>query len=75
VEDYEYLQLLRSRIETSEAAEPGNAQAAAAKAVLEEAMSLVTSPTEIGRYSTRILPNPYRLEMLREKVARAIESL
>ncbi|MCL2623621.1 MAG: carbohydrate binding domain-containing protein [Planctomycetaceae bacterium] len=75
VEDYEYLRLLRSRIDKSEAAEPGNAKAASAQAVLEEAMSLIDCPTDIGRYSTRILPDPKRLETLRDQIARAIESL
>ncbi|MCL2119087.1 MAG: DUF4091 domain-containing protein, partial [Planctomycetaceae bacterium] len=74
VEDFEYLQLLRSCIEKSEASNPGNAQAASAKAVLEEAMSLVDCPTDIGRYSTRILPDPQKLETIRDKVAREIES-
>jgi len=75
VEDFEYWNLLRSRIAKSEAAEPGNAKAIAAKTVLEEVLSLVDCPTDIGRYSTRILPDPQKLEMLRENVARAIESL
>jgi len=75
VEDFEYLNLLRSLIEKSETTQPGNAKAASAKSVLEEAMSLVDCPTDIGRYSTRILPGPQRLETVRIKVARAIESL
>jgi hypothetical protein len=75
VEDYEYLNLLRSRIEHSETSQPGNAKGKAAKAVLEEAMTLVDCPADIGRYSTRILPDPQRLETIRDKVARAIESL
>jgi len=75
VEDFEYLRLLQSLIATSEKASPGNAKAAKARETLQEMQSLVDCPTDIGRYSTRILPAPHRLEIVREKIARAIESL
>jgi len=39
------------------------------------ALGLVDSPCEIGRYSTRILPNPDRVFTVKETVARAIEAL
>ena len=75
VEDFEYLRLLQSLIATSEKVSPGNVKAAKARETLQEMQSLVDCPMDIGRYSTRILPAPQRLEIVREKIARAIESL
>ncbi len=72
VEDYEYLYLLRQRIEAAEAA---GRDVSAARKALESARALVPMPCPIGRYSTRALPNPTVLYEIREQVARAIEAL
>jgi hypothetical protein len=72
VEDYEYLYLLRERIAAAKAA---GRDVAAAQRALDEALDLVQIPNAGGRYSTRILPDPDRLPVLKEAVARAIESL
>jgi hypothetical protein len=47
----------------------------AGEQALAEAAGLVVSPCEIGRYSTRILPDPDRVFVIREAVARAIEEM
>jgi len=72
VEDYEYLCLLRSRIEAARAA--GNDTSRAERA-LERAAALVTIPNAGGRYSTRILPDPGEVYEVRRAVAAAIEGL
>jgi hypothetical protein len=72
VEDYEYLYLLRQRITAAKAA---GHDVTAAQHALDEALDLVQIPNAGGRYSTRILPDPDRLPVLKESVARAIESL
>jgi hypothetical protein len=72
MEDYEYLHLLRTLVERRKAA---GKDARAGEKALEEASGLVTSPCEIGRYSTRILPDPDRVFAIREAVARAIEEM
>ncbi|MCL2744002.1 MAG: DUF4091 domain-containing protein, partial [Planctomycetaceae bacterium] len=72
VEDYEYLYMLEQLI--AEAKQKGK-NTAAAEAALQQAMELVTCPTPIGRFSSRILPNPQRLYEVRHQVAEAIEML
>jgi hypothetical protein len=72
LEDYEYLHLLKTLVERRTA--EGKDVRAAAEA-LDLASGLVTSPCEIGRYSTRILPDPDRVHAVREAVARAIEAM
>jgi hypothetical protein len=72
LEDYEYLHLLKTLVERRKA--EGKDVRAAAEA-LDLASGLVSSPCEIGRYSTRILPDPGRVLAVREAVARAIEAL
>lgn len=72
VEDYEYFHLLQQRID---AAKQAGRDATAAQAVLNEATALVTIPNAGGRFSTSLLPSPEKLQVLRAKVARAIESL
>jgi len=72
VEDYEYLYLLRARLEKAKAA--GRDVAAAQKA-LDQAESLVSMPCAIGRYSTQILPDPDAVFQVKEAAARAIEAL
>lgn len=72
VEDYEYLYLLRERIAAAKAA---GRDVTAAQRALDEALDLVQIPNAGGRHSTRILPDPDRLPVLKESVARAIESL
>jgi len=69
VEDYEYLRMLQTLIDEN----PEHPEINSAKQALEDAKTLVECPTQIGRYSTRILPDPYRLEQVRENVARGIE--
>lgn len=72
VEDYEYLYLLRELIAKSPASVE---KIAAAREVLEEARSLVESPTATGRFSSKILPDPKRLEEVRTRLAQAIIEL
>ncbi len=71
-EDYEYLYILRERI--ASARKLGRA-AAEAERVLAEAQNLVTIPNAGGLQSTRILPRPDAVLEVKERVARAIESL
>jgi hypothetical protein len=72
LEDYEYFHLLRGLVERRKAA---GKDARAGEQALAEAAGLVVSPCEIGRYSTRILPDPDRIFAVREAVARAIEEM
>ena len=72
VEDFEYFTMLAQLIDK---AKKDGKDVTQAEAVLAEALSLVESPTAIGRYSSRILPNPYRVYEVRRKVAEAIEKL
>ncbi len=71
-EDYEYLHLLRQLVDQAKAA---GRSASAGEQALATASALVTSPCDIGRYSTRILPDPDRVLRVKEAVARAIEGL
>jgi hypothetical protein len=70
VEDYEYLYLLRGLAAKAEAQGKDTAQADAA---LAAAADLIDIPNPGGRYSSRILPDPYRLYVVRRQVAEAIE--
>ncbi|MGQ9590760.1 MAG: glycoside hydrolase domain-containing protein [Planctomycetota bacterium] len=72
VEDYEFLYLLRARIDE---AERSGRDVSQARAALSEAAALVAIPNAGGRYSTRILPDPEALYAAREKLAEAIEGL
>jgi hypothetical protein len=64
VEDYEYLDLLKSlATKTNDTA---------ALALLEEAKSLAVIPNPGGRYSSRILPDPEAVPKLRQQLAAAI---
>ncbi len=72
LEDYEYLHLLRELVARRKAA---GKDARAGEEALEAASGLVSSPCEIGRWSTRLLPDPDRVPAVREALARAIESL
>ena len=71
LEDYEYLQLLRSLAGKAKAAN----RDVSARGALEAAGRLVPIPNAGGRYSTRIMPDPESLYRIREDVARAIEEL
>jgi len=72
VEDYEYLVLLRRAVEQGRAA---GKDVAVGEEALRQVSALVESPCEIGRYSTRILPDPDRVLRVRDLVANAIERL
>ncbi|MFO7902197.1 MAG: DUF4091 domain-containing protein, partial [Pirellulaceae bacterium] len=72
VEDYEYLHMLRSRIRTAKRA--GRTVHDAEK-ILERATRLVERPSPMGRYSTKILPQPNRVMAVKEAVAEAIVKL
>jgi hypothetical protein len=72
VEDYEYLSML-GRL-AGEARREGRDTAAAERA-LKLADGLVTSPCEIGRYSTRILPDPDKVLRVKEALGSAIEGM
>ena len=71
-EDYEYLYLLRDL--TAKARAAGKDTAAGEKA-LSLAAGLVQIPNAGGRYSTKILPDPDRVFVVKEAVAGAIEAL
>jgi hypothetical protein len=72
VEDYEYLLLLRTLAERAEAA---GRDASKARAALAMAADLVPVPNPGGKYSTKILPDPDVVPLLKEAVAREIERL
>lgn len=72
VEDYEYLLLLQRLVQKARAV---GRNAGPGERALARAAALVTSPCEIGRYSTRILPDPDRVLQVKEAVAQAIETL
>ena len=72
VEDYEYLELLRSLAARAKAT---NRDTSRALRALEEAGRLVPIPNAGGRYSTKILPEPENLYRVRQDVAEAIEEL
>lgn len=71
-EDYEYLHLLRQRIEAAKA--KGRDTSDAAKA-LAQAQELVSIPNAGGVQSSRVLANPDAVLVVKERVARAIETL
>ena len=72
VEDYEYLQLLRTLVDREHAA---HRECATAEQALEQAARLVPIPNAGGRYSTKILPDPEAVYRVRQAVAEAIEGL
>ena len=72
VEDYEALCLLRSRIQSAEAA---GRDVTKAKAVLAQAEALVTIPNAGGRYSTKFLPEPAVVNDIRQQVSAAIVAI
>ena len=72
VEDYEYLYLLRELVAKAKAA---GKDASEGEKALQMADELVEMPCAIGRYSTKILPNPDVVLEVKEAVARAIEGL
>jgi uncharacterized protein YjbJ (UPF0337 family) len=72
VEDYEYLYLLRQLTQKAKAA---GKDTTAADQALARAKRLVTIPNAGGCYSSKILPDPEELYLLREQVGRAIEGL
>ncbi|MBT4814239.1 MAG: DUF4091 domain-containing protein [Lentisphaerae bacterium] len=66
VEDYEYFTILQKLVH-------GTARKdAIGTRVLDEVRSLVEIPNPGGRYSSRILPDPERIPLLRKEVAEAI---
>jgi len=71
-EDYEYLALLRDLIARGKAA---GRDVSVGERAMAMALGLVDSPCEIGRYSTRILPNPDRIFKVKGTVARAIDAM
>ena len=70
VEDYEYLYLLREKIEK---AKSEGKDASALETALRQAAELVEIPNAGGRYSSQILPDPAALYRARAAVAEAIE--
>ena len=72
VEDYEYLVLLRDLIAQAKARGQNTKEV---EQVLAEARQLVFTPNPGGRYSTKMLPHPERVEEVRREVARAIVNL
>jgi hypothetical protein len=72
VEDWEYLDLLRRLVAQGRGA---GKDVAAGERALALASRLVSSPCEIGRYSTRILPDPDEVLRVKRAVGDAIEML
>ncbi len=72
VEDYEYLFLLKQKIDRAKAA---GANPQAAEAAMQQVQQLISVPNAGGRYSSKILPDPQALYDARQAVAEAIESL
>ncbi len=72
VEDYEYLYLLRQRVDQAKATGKNASQG---EGVLEQAAQLVPIPNAGGRYSTKILPDPNAVYDLKEALGKAIERL
>ena len=72
VEDYEYLHLLRGRVDRAAAA--GRDTRRAEKA-LQVAADLIEIPNAGGRYSAEILPDPDAVLSVRAQIAAAIEGL
>lgn len=72
VEDWEYLNLLRRLVDDGKRA---GKDTSAGERALRSAESLVTSPCEIGRYSTRILPDPDRVLSAKLAVGQVIEAM
>jgi hypothetical protein len=72
VEDFEYFYLLSQLIEKGRREGKDVSQGESA---LAEALNLVENPTAIGRFSSKILPNPYKIYEVRRRVADAIEAL
>ncbi len=72
VEDYEYLYLLRQRLERVRGNPAARARAAE---VLRQAAGLVSIPNAGGRYSSSILPEPGRVDAIRRALAQAIVAL
>ena len=63
VEDYEYLQKLKLYFRAKE-----NRRAAEARSIMQEAERLVGMPSAGGRFSTKILPDPDSLYLLRMQI-------
>jgi hypothetical protein len=70
-EDYEYMWLLRDRIDRAKAK---GADTRAAEAVLAAAQELVSIPNAGGKNSTSLLPDPDAVFRVKEAVAAAIEA-
>jgi hypothetical protein len=68
MEDYEYLCLLKQAAGRGEGG-------AAVEAALAQAEKLVDIPNAGGRYSTKILPDPDEVLVLKEQMGKAIEGL
>jgi hypothetical protein len=68
LEDYEYLYLLQQ-------AQQSGHGSAAVTAALAQADDLVPIPNAGGRYSTKILPHPDDVFILKEKMGQALEGL
>jgi hypothetical protein len=71
-EDYEYLEKLKGLIAKADQGKPAVIKA---KMVLQKAYGLVNIPCSMGRYSTKILPDPDEIFTIREMVAECIEEL
>ena len=63
VEDYEYLQKVKFLLRAKE-----NRRAIEARSILEEASNLIGMPSAGGRFSTKILPDPDALYVLRYRM-------
>jgi hypothetical protein len=63
VEDYEYLQKVKFLLRAKE-----YRRAMEARSILEEASNLIGMPSAGGRFSTKILPDPDALYVLRYRM-------
>ncbi|MDR0869366.1 MAG: carbohydrate binding domain-containing protein [Planctomycetaceae bacterium] len=72
VEDFEYFYLLEQLMVKAKQAGKNTEPAEKALAAVK---NMVDCPSPIGRYSSKILPNPNRLYEVRRQVAEAVEAL
>ncbi|MDR0337793.1 MAG: DUF4091 domain-containing protein [Planctomycetaceae bacterium] len=71
IEDSEYFYMLEQLIEK---AKKSGKDVSKIEAILESAKSMVDCPSPIGRFSSKILPNPHKIYEIRRQVADAIET-
>ncbi|MDR2439392.1 MAG: DUF4091 domain-containing protein [Planctomycetaceae bacterium] len=71
VEDFEYFYMLSQLIEK---AKKSGKDVSKMETALESAKTIIDCPSPTGRFSSKILPNPYKIYEIRRQVAEAIET-